>query len=685
MEKTKYSKWGQKVIALFLAMAVVLTTVLTNNVTGVAASTSITLNSKKETIAVGKSVQLKVKAVKGLKSKAVTWKSSNSKIAKVSSKGKVTGIKPGSTKITATSKSNKKVKATCKITVTKDAVQSIKLDKTACVIVKGKSGKIKVMGVEPSTASSKVTWKINKSSIDKVTVKGNTATIKGKKAGKATLTAIATDGSKKKAKVDIVIVNKKSDIKKISEIKVSLAEKEIFVGESTKATAIVSPAKVTLKKVFWSSNDEKVAKIDQTGTITPLKAGTVKITASAQDGSGKKTTVILTVKEKTQPIVVPTKTPEVTVAPSKKPEVTVIPTKKPEVTATAIPTREPEVTVTAIPSKEPNVTVTVVPTAQPEVTLTVTPTSKLEVTPTVTPTSKPEVTPTVTPTGKPEVTPTVTPTKEPEVTVTVTPEETWCETVEAAGKVVRAEMKKRSQTIKLNYKTSKVIIDGSILNDIVAEALLHTGVSTEGDYLKWQLADWEATVEGRLENNVNYLTITYGMNYYTNHEQETEADSLIAALQEQLNLQEKSDYQKIKVIYDYICSNVTYDYKNHNDDSYKLKYTAYAALVNGTSVCQGYANLLYRMLLEAGIDCRIITGVSNGEAHAWNIVKLDNTYYYLDSTWDAQREKYSYFLKGTTDFDSHTSNGEYNTEEFQKAYPIADSGYEILEDEPTKN
>ena len=631
MKKERYNKWGQKLIAGFLAMMMILTTVLTNNMVSVAAAPTVTLSSKSETIAVGKSVQLKVKSVKGLKSKAVTWKSSNSKVAKVTSKGKVTGVTPGNAKITATSKSNKKVKATCKITVKKDAVQSIQPDKTACVIVKGKSAKVKVMGVEPSTASSKVTWKINKSSIGKVTVKGNTATVKGKKAGKATLTATTTDGSKKTVKVDIVVVNKKADIKKVSEVKVSLKQEEIFTGETTTAQVVVSPKQATLKRVFWSVDNKEIAEIDQTGKITGLKAGTVKITATSQDGSGKKATVTLTVKDKSQPTVIPTKAPEGTA--------TVIPTKAPEGTATVIPTKAPEGTATVIPTKAPEGTATVIPTKAPEGTVT------------------------------------VVPTKQPEITET--PEETWCETIEAAGKVVREQMKKRNQTIELHYKTSKVITDGSILNDIVAEALIHTGVSTEGDYLKWQLADWNATVEGKLENNVNYLNITYSMNYYTNNEQEAETDSLIATLQEQLNLQEKSDYQKIKAIYDYICSNVTYDYKNLNDDSYKLKYTAYAALVNGNAVCQGYANLLYRMLLEVGIDCRIITGISNGEAHAWNIVKLDNTYYYLDSTWDAQREKYSYFLKGSTDFDSHTSNEEYTTEEFIKAYPMAASKYVV--------
>lgn len=62
------------------------------------------------------------------------------------------------------------------------------------------------------------------------------------------------------------------------------------------------------------------------------------------------------------------------------------------------------------------------------------------------------------------------------------------------------------------------------------------------------------------------------------------------------------------------AANVKYDYENLDDTDYKLKYTAYAALLNGTAVCQGYANLLYRMALEAGIDARFISGLGNGGA-----------------------------------------------------------------------
>lgn len=126
-----------------------------------------------------------------------------------------------------------------------------------------------------------------------------------------------------------------------------------------------------------------------------------------------------------------------------------------------------------------------------------------------------------------------------------------------------------------------------------------------------------------------------------------------------------------------MCSSISYDYDNLEDDTYMLKYTAYAALINRTAVCQGYANLFYRLALEAGVDARLITGTGNGGGHAWNIANLGDSYYYLDSTWDAGRASYKYYLKGKTDFGDHQNGEEFSSDEFFARYMIPETGYEI--------
>lgn len=93
--------------------------------------TKITLKSTAKTVDIKGKGTVSVKSVKPSDaSKSVSFKSSNSKVAKVSSKGVVTGVKKGTATITATSKVNKKVKATIKIAVKDLKPTSISLSKT---------------------------------------------------------------------------------------------------------------------------------------------------------------------------------------------------------------------------------------------------------------------------------------------------------------------------------------------------------------------------------------------------------------------------------------------------------------------------------------------------------------------------------------------------------------------------
>ena len=83
----------------------------------------------------------------------------------------------------------------------------------------------------------------------------------------------------------------------------------------------------------------------------------------------------------------------------------------------------------------------------------------------------------------------------------------------------------------------------------------------------------------------------------------------------------------MKAIHDYVVKHVSYD------TSYKA-YTAYEALVNRSAVCQGYALLTYQLLKEAGIENHFVTGTGDGQPHAWNLVKIENKWYHLDTTFD---------------------------------------------------
>ncbi|MBQ4643377.1 MAG: leucine-rich repeat protein [Oscillospiraceae bacterium] len=254
-------------------------------------------------------------------------------------------------------------------------------------------------------------------------------------------------------------------------------------------------------------------------------------------------------------------------------------------------------------------------------------------------------------------------------------------TYEGAGDQARDYLESRTAEFTVHYKTTNY--DGSdervmeIAGGILNEAMAHTGEPTEGDYINWHWEGYGVLIGGSYSGGVFYLDITFYFTYYTTAEQEAAVGAKINEIFEELDIESKNDYFKIKAIYDYICANVTYDWDNLNNDDYKLQYTAYAALINGTSVCQGYANLFYRMALLAGVDARLVAGIGAGGPHGWNIVQMGDYYYNLDSTWDAgvNPEYYECFLKCPETFVDHYRYVEYETAEFHAAYPMGTSDY----------
>jgi hypothetical protein len=145
-------------------------------------------------------------------------------------------------------------------------------------------------------------------------------------------------------------------------------------------------------------------------------------------------------------------------------------------------------------------------------------------------------------------------------------------------------------------------------------------------------------------------TLKLTVAYKTTLTQEQKVDAKIKSVLESLKLENKSDYKKVKAIHDYIINLVSYD-------KTFVKYSAYNALIDKSSVCEGYAAAAYRMFTDAGISSRIITGVADGGSHAWNIVKVNGTWYNIDLTWDdpitsngKQILEYDYFHSRFIDF-----------------------------------
>ena len=245
-----------------------------------------------------------------------------------------------------------------------------------------------------------------------------------------------------------------------------------------------------------------------------------------------------------------------------------------------------------------------------------------------------------------------------------------------AAVILRKGMENREARIAIRCPADAITPTDGILDEIAEKAMEETGVPTQGDYIRWTYAGWSGSYSLESDDEGLHYVFVYDCKYYTTAAQEAELSEKIDSVLQSLDINdESSDYDVICAVYDYICANVSYDYDNLNDSEYLLKYTAYAAMINKTAVCQGYSALMYRMLQQKNIDCRLIPG-SN---HAWNIVAIDGVYYNADSTWDAGRDpkNYAYFLCGDSDFAEHTRYSEYSTEEFYRLYPMAKTKYVV--------
>ncbi len=252
-------------------------------------------------VANGKKIQLSTEG-----SVAVTWSSLDPSLATVNANGKVTAKKnvSGTATITATStKGTQKTDvyyvevspAVSSVDILVDGV-SVKNTKVGMDLIKGYTmdeGKtwnsnLTLYASVADTCDNRVTWKSSKTAVATVDENGN---VEIKKNGTAVITATATDGSGKKAKVTLVIA------KQITKIEPEDGIQDIYVGykKSVQLKLAYKPLAATTKKVTWESADKSLVSVNKNGKVTvkkPFGSGdydtssdnNVIITARAADG-----------------------------------------------------------------------------------------------------------------------------------------------------------------------------------------------------------------------------------------------------------------------------------------------------------------------------------------------------------------------------------------------------------------
>ena len=247
---------------------------------------------------------------------------------------------------------------------------------------------------------------------------------------------------------------------------------------------------------------------------------------------------------------------------------------------------------------------------------------------------------------------------------------------------IRAGLRDYAGSITIRFTYGADILDElpALTDEWVEAALDETDDPREGDYIRYQYGGYEGACRYEATDGRYAYTVELFPEHYIYYDQEREAELALAEAYADLALDgDASDYEKIRAIYDYVCAHVKYDEIHRKNPYYHIKSTAYAALVNHTATCQGYCVLLYRMLRENGVDCRVVTGhgvdETGDQLHAWNIVALDGRYYNLDATWDAGAEEYQWFLRGSEGFANHTAGDAFSSAAFTQRYPMAAADY----------
>lgn len=273
-------------------------------------------------------------------------------------------------------------------------------------------------------------------------------------------------------------------------------------------------------------------------------------------------------------------------------------------------------------------------------------------------------------------------------------------------KIIRNSLAKRQEKITVNLYFPRRVYDfRSVIENLFVEATEDrlSICSTDGDYARWSVTQYGYDTLGVYTDSRGYY---YKMNlvykYYSTADEERQADNKINSIVSTVRKKDFSDYEAIRYIHNTIMNSTTYDYPAV-DNPYKhmSSFSAYGALVSGKSVCQGYASAFYRICKELGYSVRFVSSSPFEGCHAWNLIRLDDKYYYVDVTWDdeisdnpeitdsmqtADADEYMYFL---VDYDTlrcedtqgqHTLYSElYDNDYFNKNYSssIASQKYDF--------
>ena len=204
-----------------------------------------------------------------------------------------------------------------------------------------------------------------------------------------------------------------------------------------------------------------------------------------------------------------------------------------------------------------------------------------------------------------------------------------------------------------NYESSVDVSDIGITRDEAYNGGINTVINSHPEIIGIAGTSYYYSPSTNL---VTKIVISYTSNA---REEQQKLDAAINELNSRVDISGMTDEEIVLAYHEYLTSTVAYAYAAYLQGSLggAHEYDMYGALVNHSSVCQGYAETMFYLLKKAGLSCAIAS--SQNINHAWNIVKVNGKWYHVDATWDDPvwdmpgRSNHDYFL---VSFDTMNKN-----------------------------
>ena len=275
--------------------------------------TKVRVSAEKTTLTLGEQAQtILTFTPEDATLQAVSYSSDNEKIATVDEKGLVTAHAKGQTAIRVMTMDGTKRVSYVNIQVVQ-LPEAVTIEETAPLILNvGDTHGLKAVITPDSASDKKVLWTSSDESVAQVNASGQ-VTATGQ--GQCEILCVSQAREQVRTTLPVIVVQLARNLSFVSE------KATLLAGQRALLRYVLEPLDVTNGEVAFTSSNEAVASVNENGIVTALSDGTASITVAAQDGSGKKDSLELTVARKPEKVTIHQQGP-LTLATGRKTQVT---------------------------------------------------------------------------------------------------------------------------------------------------------------------------------------------------------------------------------------------------------------------------------------------------------------------------------------------------------------------------